>query len=310
MSERRAILIGGPTASGKSQFALRLAQHLHAVIVNADSMQVYSEISILSGRPTREEENILPHDLYGHVPMAEAYSVGRFLKEMEGVLARRTAQGKNVIIVGGTGLYLKALLQGISPIPSIPVEIRTYWRTEAQKCGSQNLHQRLRERDPETAARLRSSDPQRIVRALEVLDATGLSLSAWQNVRSQPLLSSSHCIRLLLCPDRKELYTRSERRFDSMMQRGALQEAERIQSLSLDPSLPAMRALGLRPLLKYLKGELSHDDAVLEAKADTRHYIKRQLTWIVSNMITWNKISEQQMERNEAELISFINSLP
>lgn len=310
MGERRTILVSGPTASGKSEFALRLAAHVDGVIVNTDSMQVYKELEILSGRPSEVDERRVEHDLYGHVPMAEAYSVGRFLREMERVLHKRSKEIKPLFLVGGTGLYFKALLEGISPIPEIPLEVRNFWRNEAQRSGSAMLHRCLTERDPTTAARLRPSDAQRLVRALEVLEGTGRSLTEWQKEKSPALLNPEDCIRLLIFPVREELYARSDKRFEKMMLSGALSEAEAIAGLALDPALPAMRALGLRPLLRHCKGEIGHDQAVLEAKAETRHYIKRQATWIKGNMISWNILSTQQMQRNEQEIMAFINSLP
>ncbi|MFM7084813.1 MAG: tRNA (adenosine(37)-N6)-dimethylallyltransferase MiaA [Hyphomicrobium sp.] len=310
MIERRPILISGPTASGKSEFALRLAAHVDGVIVNTDSMQVYKELKILSGRPSETDEARVEHDLYGHVPMAEAYSVGRFLREMQSVLHKRREGTKPLFLVGGTGLYFKALLEGISPIPEVPSNIRNYWRSEAQRYGAEMLYNRLSECDPQTAARLCSSDIQRLVRALEVFEGTGRSLTDWQKEKSPPLLNPQDCIRLLLFPERGELYARCDARFDKMMLSGAQAEAEAILALALDPALPSMRALGLRPLIRHHQGEIGRNEAVFEAKAETRKYIKRQSTWIKGNMITWNILPKQQMERNEEEIMAFINSLP
>ena len=282
MTDMRPILIAGPTASGKSALALRIAEETGGVIVNADSMQVYRELPILSARPSAADEARAPHRLYGHVPASEAYSVGRFVREAQGVLAEILGEGRRPVFVGGTGLYFKALLEGLSPIPAIPPAIREHWRAEADRKGAAKLHRKLLELDPVTASRLQPSDPQRIVRALEVLDATGRPLWEWQN----------------------------EPGFDEMMRRGALEEARGISKLGLDPALPSMRALGLRPLLAHLAGDLDREEAVAEAKAETRRYIKRQATWINGNMKSWNRLSAQQMESIGGDIVAFIDSLP
>lgn len=293
MTQIRAILIAGPTASGKSALALRLARERGGIVVNADSMQVYAELEILSARPTPAEMGDVPHRLYGHVAMREGYSVGRFVREAEAVLADVTAQGQLPIFVGGTGLYLKALLEGLSPIPAIPPAIREHWRAEADRLGASKLHRTLAEMDPGTAARLSPTDPQRIVRALEVMDATGRPLWEWQQEPGVPLIRAEDTERLVVLPDRAALHERSDARFDQMMGRGALDEARRIMDLDLDPALPGMRALGLRPLMAHLRGEMPLGAAIDEGKAETRRYIKRQATWISGNMKSWKAISAQ-----------------
>lgn len=293
MTQIRAILIAGPTASGKSALALRLARERGGIVVNADSMQVYAELEILSARPTPAEMGDVPHRLYGHVAMREGYSVGRFVREAEAVLADVTAQGQLPIFVGGTGLYLKALLEGLSPIPAIPPAIREHWRAEADRLGASKLHRTLAEMDPGTAARLSPTDPQRIVRALEVMDATGRPLWEWQQEPGVPLIRAEDTERLVVLPDRVALHEQSDARFDQMMGRGALDEARRIMDLDLDPALPGMRALGLRPLMAHLRGEMPLGAAIDEGKAETRRYIKRQATWISGNMKSWKAISAQ-----------------
>lgn len=290
---KRPILIAGPTASGKSALALQLARDGGGVIVNADSMQVYEELEILSARPSRADMADVPHRLYGHVPMREGYSVGRFVREVERVLAELDASGAVPVIVGGTGLYLKALLEGLSPIPAIPPAVREHWRAQAERSGPARLHRELVARDPVTAARLSPTDPQRIARALEVMEATGRPLSDWQRERGRPLLKEEETERLLVLPDRATLHARSEARFDAMMEAGALEEAGRIAALDLDPALPGMRALGLRPLLAHLAGRMTLQEAVAEAKSETQRYIKRQVTWANGNMSTWMRIVAQ-----------------
>lgn len=293
MTQTKAILIAGPTASGKSALALRLARERGGIVVNADSMQVYAELEILSARPTPAEMGDVAHRLYGHVAMHEGYSVGRFVREAEAVLADLTAQGQLPIFVGGTGLYLKALLEGLSPVPAIPPAIREHWRAEADRLGPSKLHRTLAEMDPGTAARLSPTDPQRIVRALEVMDATGRPLWEWQQEPGTPLIRAEETERLVVLPDRAALHERSDARFDQMMARGALDEARRISDLDLDPALPGMRALGLRPLMAHLTGEMPLQAAIDEGKAETRRYIKRQATWISGNMKSWNVASAQ-----------------
>jgi tRNA dimethylallyltransferase len=293
MTHLRPILIAGPTASGKSALAMTLARERGGVIINADSMQVYDELQILSARPTAEEMGAVPHRLYGHVGMAEGYSVGRFVREAETVLAELAAEGRVPIFVGGTGLYMKALLEGLSPIPAIPPAIREHWRAEADRLGASKLHRKLADMDPGTAARLSPTDPQRIVRALEVFEATGRPLWEWQNEPGTPVLKEDQTERLIILPERETLYARSDARFDRMMELGALEEARRIAGLDLEPSLPGMRALGLRPLMAHLEGRVSLDAAVEEGKAETRRYIKRQATWISGNMKSWTRHSAQ-----------------
>jgi tRNA dimethylallyltransferase len=296
----RPILIAGPTASGKSALALRLARERGGVIVNADSMQVYEDLEILSARPPAGDLAVAQHRLYGHVPMREGYSVGRFVREAEAVLAEVAAQGLVPIFVGGTGLYMKALLEGLSPIPAIPPAIREHWRAEADRIGPSKLHRKLADMDPGTAARLSPTDPQRIVRALEVIDATGRPLWEWQAEPGRPILKPDQTLRLVVLPDRPTLHARSDARFDLMMANGALDEAARIAALDLDPALPGMRALGLRPLIAHLAGQLTLSDAVEEAKAETRRYIKRQATWISGNMKSWKTVSAQETESPSA----------
>lgn len=306
MTDLRPILIAGPTASGKSAFAVRLAEEIGGTIVNADSMQVYAELPILSARPSSQDTARVPHRLYGHVPAREAYSVGRFVREAEALLADLAAEGARPIFVGGTGLYLKALLDGLSPIPAIPPAIREFWRREADRVGPAKLHRQLADRDPVTASRLSPTDPQRIVRALEVLESSGRPLWEWQNEPGRPVVKAEETVQLVLLPDREVLHRQSDARFDRMMRAGALEEARAVSNLDLDPALPAMRALGLRPLIAHLRGEMPLDEAVAEGKAETRRYIKRQATWINGNMKSWKRISAQQMESNAGSIVAFI----
>ncbi len=298
----RAILIAGPTASGKSALALELAERYGGIVINTDSMQVYRELRVLTARPTADEEARVPHALYGFVPAREAYSAGRYVSDAERALAEAQAQGRLAIFVGGTGLYFKALLEGLSPIPSIPGEIRAHWRAEAQRIGAAALHRVLQGRDPEMAARLRPSDPQRIVRALEVLEATGRSLAEWQALPGQGVLREEETIRLVLLPDRATLYRRCEERFEAMLREGALEEVALLKDLQLDPGLPVMTAHGVPHLMAALAGALDLETAAARAKQDTRHYAKRQFTWLRRNMQSWTHVNAQQMKRMQSEL--------
>ncbi len=293
VSGKTVILIAGPTASGKSALALRLAQTLDGVIVNADSMQVYNELRILTARPSAEDEARAPHRLYGHRPAAQAYSVAAWLGEVAPMIAEARRSGPPLIVTGGTGLYFKALLEGLSPVPGIPEAIRAHWRSQAAAVGAAALHDILRQRDPEMAARLSRTDPQRIARALEVLDATGLSLSQWQRQEGTRILTAGEAATLYVSPPREALYARCDVRLDAMAAAGALDEVRQLSALRLDPALPAMRALGVRPFLAHLAGTLAFGMALEQAKTETRNYSKRQLTWARRNMIAWTSISTQ-----------------
>ena len=288
----RAILIAGPTASGKSAAALELARRLGGTIINADSMQVYRELSILTARPTAGEEAELPHRLFGSVSAVEAYSVGRWLKDAASALRETWEAGRLPILAGGTGLYFKALTQGLAPVADIPPEVRTYWRAEAERLGPAALHAELRGRDPALAARLVATDPQRILRALEVIDATGVSLAEWQGETAPPVLCAEAALKIVVAPEREPLYAAIDARFDRMMAEGALEEARALARLGLDPGLPAMRAHGVRELLAYLAGAISLDEAVAKAKTSSRRYAKRQMTWARRFMADWEWVPE------------------
>ena len=279
MERTRAILIAGPTASGKSALAVKLAERLGGTVINADSMAVYRDLSILSGRPGPADLARAPHALYGHRDAAEPYSVGMWLDEIRPVLAEADRTGLVPIVVGGTGLYFKALTQGLSEIPAVPADVRTRLRQQAERLSPADLHARLAVRDPETAARLRPTDPQRVLRALEVLEATGRPLAAFQDHRVPPVLGPDSFVGVVIGVERENLRAAIDRRFDAMMAAGALDEVRRLAALGLDPALPAMRALGVPPLLDHLAGRLSLEEAVHRAKAETRAYAKRQETF-------------------------------
>ena len=283
-----AILLAGPTASGKSAAALALAERLRGVVINADSMQVYRELRILTARPTPSDEAKAPHRLYGIVSASEAYSVGRWLADAARAIEAARKEGRMPILVGGTGLYFKALLDGLAPVPDIPPEIREHWRKRAASLGADGLYRELQARDPAMAARLRPSDSQRLVRALEVIDATGVSLAEWQGSAAVPLLEGEAVVKLVIAPEREPLYAAIDARFDRMIEQGGLDEVKSLLALRLDLGLPVMRAHGVRELAAYLAGRCSLEEAVAKAKTESRRYAKRQMTWLRRFMQDWD----------------------
>jgi tRNA dimethylallyltransferase len=273
------ILIAGPTASGKSALALELAAKLGGVIINADSMQVYRDLRIITARPTPDDEKRMPHRLYGHVDAAENYSVGRWFGEAAAALADTFGQGRPAIVTGGTGLYFSTLTRGIAAVPPIPVEIRRAVRNRLTAEGVAALHEELRKCDPATAARLKPGDRARITRALEVVLATGRSLTQWQEDNMPARLDLAAAAKVFLMPNRDELGLRIDARFDAMMAAGALEEVRALAARNLDTNLPATKAHGVPWLIRHLKGEIAMAEAVTQAKRDTRRYTKRQATW-------------------------------
>lgn len=274
-----AILIAGPTASGKSALALELAVRTGGAVVNADSMQVYSVLHTLTARPGQAEEARAPHFLYGHVHPAAAHSAGAWLRDVLALFDEGRLAGRRPIFVGGTGLYLRALSEGISQMPEIPPHIRERWRWRLGEEGPGKLHRLLMLEDPRAGMLLKATDSQRIVRALEVIEASGRSILQWQAERGRPLVDPATATRFVIDPDRAELVGRIERRFDRMVDDGAMGEARALAALGLDPALPAMKAIGVRELIAADAGLMGVDQAILLAKTATRQYAKRQATW-------------------------------
>ncbi len=290
----KAVLIAGPTASGKSALALQLAQTHDAVIINADSMQVYRDLRIITARPTPEEEAQVPHRLYGHVDAAVNFSAGHWVADAAVALAQARAQNRLPIFVGGSGLYFKALISGLSAVPPIPAKVRDSVRARLELDGVEALHAELARRDQATAERLRPRDRTRIARALEVIESTGRSLTDWHRDGLPPLLPQGQFSALFLAPDRDQLYARIDARFDAMLAAGAPEEVAALAARHLDPLLPAMKAHGVPVLIRHLKGEITLEEAATIARADTRHYAKRQFTWFRHQLpeFEWKKPDE------------------
>jgi tRNA dimethylallyltransferase len=294
---KQAVLIAGPTASGKSALALALAEKLNGTIVNADSMQVYGGLRVITARPTPDEEARAPHVLYGHIDAGEIYSTGRWLNDAGAALAAIAAAGRVPIVVGGTGLYFKALTEGLAAVPPIPADIRDAVRTRLESEGVSALYAELIERDPVTAARLMPLDRTRIARALEVVLATGRSIGDWHKETLPPMIDPANCAKIFLVCERKELVARIEKRFDAMLAAGALEEVRALAGRQLNPLLPAMKAHGVPWLIRHLNGELSLDEAAQGSIMDTRRYAKRQHTWFRGQMKDWPAVTSEQAQK-------------
>ncbi|MFK8250263.1 tRNA (adenosine(37)-N6)-dimethylallyltransferase MiaA [Ancylobacter terrae] len=290
----RAVLIAGPTASGKSALALDLAWAAGGVVINADSMQVYADLRIITARPTPEEEALAPHRLYGHVDGAAEYSVAAWLAEAAQAIAEAEAAGRLPILIGGTGLYFKALTLGLAEVPPIPEAVRLRVRGAAEGVPAPELYARLAYLDPLTAARLRPSDPQRIIRALEVIEATGRPLADWQaRPGTPPVINPLQCLKIFLSVDRGALRERIARRFEAMLAAGALDEVRRLDARGLDPARPILKAHGVPGLRRHLAGEITLDEAAAGGVLDTRRYAKRQETWFRHQFTGWEHLAPE-----------------
>jgi len=277
-----AVLIAGPTASGKSAAALELAEQIGGAVINADSMQVYREAPILTAQPSAADKARVPHLLYGHVSAREVYSVGRWRDDAAKALAEARAMDRVPIFVGGTGMYFMALTDGLSHIPATPDDVRDDARALLDDIGVEALHARLAERDPLTASKLRPSDPQRVLRAYEVFESTGRPLVEWQDAPGEPVLKDAKLAAFVLDPSRDMRRALIAERFEKMLDAGALDEACALEGL--DPSLPAAKLLGLRPLQALAKGTLTQAEALDGAITATRQFAKRQMTWFRHRM--------------------------
>ncbi len=275
----KAVLIAGPTASGKSALAVALAEAMGGVVINADSMQVYRDLRIITARPSPDDEARAPHRLYGTCDAAVNCSVGSWVADAGRALAEARAAGQLPIFTGGSGLYFKALTRGLSAVPPIPPDIRDGVRMRLECDGIEALYLELAKRDPASAERLKPRDRSRIARALEVIEATGRSLLDWHRDGLPPLLPADQTMAVFLAPEREALYAGIDSRFAAMVEAGALEEVAALASRKLDPLLPAMKAHGVPALMRHLSGDLTLAEAIEIGRADTRHYAKRQFTW-------------------------------
>lgn len=313
----RALIVSGPTASGKSALALALAERYGGAVINADSMQVYRDLRVLTARPSAEDEARAPHLLYGVRDAAEAADAAWFRQAALAAMAEARGLGRVPILCGGTGLWLEALVQGIGEIPPIPAAIRAEARRLAAELGAPALYARLAERDLETAAALRPSDTQRVIRAWEVLQATGRGLAAWWRGATHPPAPWLFA-HILLEPPRERVRAAIDARFLTMLERGALEEVRALLARGLDPALPAMRAHGVPPLAAAIRGEIPLAEAVARAQAQVRQYAKRQATWFRHRPLappartfiirSWIGADAQFSEINMAALFSFVDA--
>ncbi|HWE05503.1 MAG TPA: tRNA (adenosine(37)-N6)-dimethylallyltransferase MiaA [Rhizomicrobium sp.] len=299
-----AVLIAGPTASGKSGLALALAGKIGGALVNADSMQVYREARILTARPGEADLLRASHDLYGHVSVQEVYSAARYQSDARAALAKARNRSHIPIFAGGTGLYFSALTEGLAQIPAVPEQVRNGVRERRMRLGAAAFFAEFAARDPETAATLRPGDTQRVLRAAEVLEASGRPILEWQRIAGDAPLGGMKLARFVLSPARSELYRRIDARFEAMIAAGALDEAAGLRGL--DPAFPAARMLGLRELWGVLDGVVDLETARSEAKTATRRYAKRQLTWFRHRMADWTWIEAEDADEIFAQAISHL----
>ena len=301
------VLLAGPTASGKSALAIAIAREFDGVVINADSMQVYSGLRVITARPDEEEEAQAPHRLYGVLDPGDYCSAARWRDMALEEIERCHAQGKLPILVGGTGLYFEILTKGIAEVPPISEALRQELRDLQRREGNEMIHARLTEQDPEMAGKLNVGDTQRLLRALEVVEETGIPLGIWQKKAPEgPVLD---CPRLWLArtPDREWLYERCNRRLDQMIREGgAIEEVKAVLARDLDPTLPAMKALGVPEIADFLASRLSEEDMMETIKRQTRRYAKRQMTWVRNKMSEAKCSVAQDLESLKGDFFPFI----
>ena len=304
--EPRIWLIAGPTASGKSALALRLARQIGGEIVNADALQLYADLRLLTARPSPEEEAQAPHHLFGTVDAAEGWSVGRWLRAALTTLDEIAGRGRPAVVVGGTGLYFRALTHGLAEVPATPPEVRLQTAAEFEALGEAAFRQRLAQADPAAEARISPADRQRLTRAWEVFAATGRSLSDWQTA-TDPALPPGAWQAVALDPPRPALFNRCDARLEVMVREGALDEVAALAARGLDPTLPAMKAVGYRELAAVLSGEVGLSAGLENAQRETRRYAKRQSTWLRGQMADWPRLDA---EGHEGQWRQFLAQAP
>ncbi|QSY80945.1 tRNA (adenosine(37)-N6)-dimethylallyltransferase MiaA [Rhizobium binae] len=292
LSVENAILITGPTASGKSALAVELAKRHGGAVVNADSMQVYDTLRVLTARPSEEEMQGVPHHLYGHVPAGAAYSTGAWLRDVSALLPALKAAGQLPVFVGGTGLYFKALTGGLSDMPEIPEELRDELRTRLVAEGPAGLYAELAAIDPAMSGGLNRQDGQRIVRALEVIKATGRSIADFQGRSGPVVIDADNARKIVVLPDRAVLHARINGRFEKMLQQGAEDEVRALLALGLPLEAPVMKAIGVSQIVAMLTGEMTREEVLEKGAAATRQYAKRQMTWFRNQMDeSWERLA-------------------
>ncbi len=306
--EPRIWLIAGPTASGKSALALRLAQEIGAEIVNGDALQLYADLRLLTARPSIEEEAQAPHHLFGTVDAADGWSVGRWQRAATSALNEIAERGRPAVVVGGTGLYFRALTHGLADVPQTPAEVRRASAADFDALGEAAFRDRLAQVDPAAEARISPADRQRLSRAWEVYAATGTSLSDWQ-ARTDPALEPASWNAVALEPPRAALYDRCDVRLKNMIDLGALDEVAALAARRLDPALPAMKAVGYRELAAYLRGETSLAEGLEAAQRETRRYAKRQSTWLRGQMADWPRIEAVDHESQWRQFLALSPAL-
>lgn len=289
-----SVLIAGPTASGKSRLGLEIAAQINGCIINADSLQVYHDWTILTARPSKAEQALCPHRLYGHISLTQDYSVGHWLREVKAEISNAISMGQRPIIIGGTGLYFQALTKGLSNIPDIPAKIRTKANKLSAEHGLHVFARALSQEDPLTYSKIDILNPVRTQRAWEVLYATGQGLAKWQEQTPPAILPIEKTIALHLTSDTDWLNARIDQRFEKMLKQGALEECRQIIQTGWDPKLPSCQAIGAAELISYINGEITLDIALQIATKKTRQYAKRQRTWFRSRMKDWHQIKRQE----------------
>lgn len=299
------LIVAGPTGSGKSALALDAARAFGGVVINADSAQVYRELRVLTARPSPADEAAVPHRLYGLLSAAERCSAGRWLAMARAATAEARAQGRLPIVVGGTGLYLKVLTEGLAPVPPVPAEVRAEAAALWERLGGDGFRTELAAYDPEAAARLPAADRQRLLRAWEVVRATGRSLGQWQQA-AEPPSTGDRLATLVLLPPRQTLYPALDARFLGMLAEGALDEVRALLVMQLDPSLPAMKAVGVRELAAHVTGTSTLEEATAAAQQSTRRFAKRQMTWLRHQTTADAVLNAQYSESLRQEIFAFI----
>jgi len=300
------VIIAGPTASGKTALALDVARAFTGTVINADSMQVYRELRVLTARPGPADEAAAPHRLFGVLAASEACSAGRWLKLAAAEIDAERGAGRLPVVVGGTGLYLKALIEGLAAVPEVPAAVNAEVRRRFDRIGGEAFRAELARRDPEAAAKLPAGDGQRLKRAMAVVEATGRPLAEWQRRQPEAPWVKARFGVVALMPPRDALYAAADARFEAMMATGALDEAKALAALGLDAGLPAMKALGVPALARHLAGELPLADAVTAAKQATRNFAKRQLTWLRNQLVADHVIAALYGPAERADALAWV----